>query len=58
LDLLTMQEIYGVGPCLRDASNATDLSDLFKVGSIPTGIPEPSTLSSFALGLGVVTFAR
>ena len=53
-----MQEIYGVGPCLRDASNASDLSDLFKVGSIPTGIPEPSTLSSFALGLGVVTFAR
>jgi hypothetical protein len=56
-DLLPMQEIYGVGPCLRDACNATDRSDLFKVGSIPTGIPEPSTLSSLALGLGVVTFA-
>lgn len=33
-DLLTMQEIFGVGPCLLDACNATDLSDLFKAGTI------------------------
>jgi hypothetical protein len=29
-----MQEIFGVGPLLGDAANATDLSDLFKPGSI------------------------
>lgn len=33
--LRTMQEIFGVGPLLGDAVNATDLSDLFKPGSIP-----------------------
>src|SRR5205085_7157486 len=27
--LLTLQEIFGVGPLLGDAPNATDLSDLF-----------------------------
>ena len=27
--LRTMQEIFGVAPLLRDAANATDLSDLF-----------------------------
>jgi hypothetical protein len=27
--LRTMQEVFGVGPFLRDAANATDLSDLF-----------------------------
>jgi hypothetical protein len=37
-DLLTMQELFSVGPCLRDACNATDLSDLFLAGSIPSGI--------------------
>jgi Phosphoesterase family len=38
--LLTMQEIFGVGPCLADACNATDLSDLFQPGVISplTGI--------------------
>jgi hypothetical protein len=34
-DLLTMQEIFHVGPPLGDAVNATDLSDLFKSGAIP-----------------------
>jgi hypothetical protein len=34
-DLRTMQEIFGVGPLLGDASNATDLSDLFKPGAVP-----------------------
>ena len=28
--LLTMQEIFGVPPCLRNACNAADLSDLFQ----------------------------
>jgi hypothetical protein len=30
--LRTMQEIFGVRPFLRDAANATDLSDLFADG--------------------------
>jgi hypothetical protein len=57
-DLLTMQEIYGVGPCLRDACQATDLSDLFKAGSIPQAIPtpEPSTLNAVVAGLFALAF--
>jgi len=58
-DLLTMQEIFGVGPCLLDACQATDLSDLFVPGAIPQGIatPEPSSLSSIVLGLiGLVSY--
>jgi hypothetical protein len=59
-DLVTIQEIYGVGPCLRDACQATDLSDLFKAGSIPQGIPtpEPSTLNAMAAGLVALAFGR
>ena len=34
-DLRTMQEIFGVGPFLGDAVNATNLSDLFDAGAIP-----------------------
>jgi len=34
-DLLTMQEIFRVGPLLGDAVNATDLSDLFGPGAFP-----------------------
>jgi len=34
-DLRTMQEIFHVGPFLRDAANANDLSDLFERGAIP-----------------------
>jgi hypothetical protein len=34
-DLRTMQEIFGVGPFLNDAANATDLSDLFEPSAIP-----------------------
>jgi hypothetical protein len=55
-DLLTMQEIFGVGPCILDACNATDLSDLFKPGSIPT--PEPTTFSTLALGLSALASGR
>jgi len=53
-DLLTMQEIFGVGPCLRDACPATDLSDLFKAGAIPEGplpTPEPGTFGVLLIGL-------
>jgi hypothetical protein len=35
-DLRTLQEIFKVGPFIRDAANATDLSDLFQEGAIPT----------------------
>ncbi len=34
-DLLTMQDIFRVGPVLPDAANANDLSDLFKPGVVP-----------------------
>ena len=37
-DLLTMQEIFGVGTCLRDACRANDLSDLFLPDSIPSAV--------------------
>ena len=34
-DLKTMQEVFRVGPLLRDAANAEDLSDLFDPGAVP-----------------------
>jgi hypothetical protein len=37
-DLLTVQKIFNVGPCLRDAGNTNDLSDLFVPGAIPDQI--------------------
>ncbi len=48
--LLTMQEIFGVGPCLRNACSAADLSDLFQPNVIPklpgvTISPATATLS-------------
>jgi hypothetical protein len=33
-DLLTTEEIFGVGPCIGAACSATDLSDLFLAGTI------------------------
>ena len=59
-DVLTMQEIFGVGPCIRGACTANDLSGLFVPGSIPQGqiTPEPSTISAAALGLGLLALAR
>ena len=38
--LRTMQEIFNVGPLLRDAANATDLSDFFAAG---VSKPAPAT---------------
>jgi hypothetical protein len=35
-DLRTMQEIFRVGPYVRDAANANDLSDLFGPGAVPS----------------------
>jgi hypothetical protein len=60
-DLLTMQEIFAVGPCLRDACQANDLSDLFKAGSIPAGplpTPEPGTFSALLIGLSAVASGK
>ena len=37
-DLLTMQEIFRVGPVLQDAANVPDLSDLFDNGVIPNKV--------------------
>jgi phosphatidylinositol-3-phosphatase len=59
-DLLTMQEVYGVGPCLLDPCNATDLSDLFRAGSIPQSVatPEPSTFGVLIFGLAALTIGK
>jgi hypothetical protein len=57
-DLKTLEEVYGVGPCLGGACNAADLSDLFKSGSIPAAVsaaPEPSTFSALISGLAALT---
>jgi phosphatidylinositol-3-phosphatase len=52
--LRTLQEIYGVGPFLGDAAAASALSDLFKPGVIPSGVPQVSSLSMVVLGLGAL----
>ena len=53
-DLLTLQEIFGVGSpgALGGAAGATNLSDLFQPGVIPTAVPETSTWAMMALGFG------
>jgi hypothetical protein len=50
-DLKTMQEIFQVGPLLGDAasSGTRDLSDMFVSNTIPTTVPEPSSLMLAAL---------
>jgi hypothetical protein len=53
-----MQEIFGVGPCLGGACQTTDLSDLFKAGSIPAAAPvdapEPAGVVLMVAGLAVL----
>lgn len=44
--LRTLQEIFGVGPLLRDAANATDLSDLFVPKSAAISINEAGIVNS------------
>ncbi|HXW56968.1 MAG TPA: alkaline phosphatase family protein, partial [Candidatus Cybelea sp.] len=59
--LLTLQEIFGVGPCLQNACTATDLSDLFLPGAIPPLPTEAGqsinfgALSNQTLGTGPFT---
>lgn len=59
-DLRTMQEIFGVGPCLQAACTANDLSDLFKPRSIPITIatPEPASYASVLIGAIAVFLAK
>jgi phosphatidylinositol-3-phosphatase len=62
-DLLTMQEIYNIGPCLLAACSANNLADLFKPGSIPNQIttdlvPEPSSMMLLVAGLFGVALTR
>ncbi len=56
-DLRTMQEIFHItapgGGYFGDAANATDLSDLFVSGAIPSAIPEPATWGLMLLGFGL-----
>jgi|GEM_PF-764540 len=47
-DILTTEEIFGVGPCIGAACSATDLSDLFQPGAFGSGV----TLSSISPSTG------
>jgi hypothetical protein len=40
-DLLTMERLFSVGQCLGGSCQATDLSDLFIPGAIPSSVPGP-----------------
>src|SRR6266700_3702591 len=48
--LRTFQNIFGVGPYLGDAANATDLSDLFVLSTPPTITQQPPTNTYAAPG--------
>lgn len=58
-DLKTMQEIFQVGPLLGDAAapGTLDLSDLFLPNTIPTSVPEPSSLTLALLAETVFAMA-
>jgi phosphatidylinositol-3-phosphatase len=47
-DLVTTEEIFGVGPCIRAACSANDLALLFKAGAIGSG----PTLNSISPSTG------
>jgi phosphatidylinositol-3-phosphatase len=60
-DLRTWQNVFGVvgAGYLGGAADATDLSDLFKPGLIPSAIPETSTWAMMLIGftgLGFVAY--
>jgi hypothetical protein len=58
-DLRTWQNVLGVasGGYLGGAADATDLSDLFKPGVIPSAIPETSTWAMMLIGFGALAAA-
>jgi hypothetical protein len=58
-DLRTWQNVFGVasGGYLGGAADATDLSDLFKPGVIPSAIPETSTWAMMLIGFTGLGFA-
>jgi phosphatidylinositol-3-phosphatase len=59
-DLLTMQEIFHVGPPggLEDAANTTNLADLFAADVIPNGVPLPATSLLLLTGIGLMRLTR
>jgi hypothetical protein len=48
-DLLTMEELFGVGQCLGGSCEATDLSDLFIPGAIPSVVAVPGPIAGAGL---------
>lgn len=57
-DLLTMQEIFGLGGSrIGDSAAATDLSDLFVAGAVTGAVPEPASWAMMFSGFGVIGVA-
>jgi hypothetical protein len=59
-DLLTMEDIFGLSPCIGGACSANSLASLFKPGSIPANpVPEPAGIGVLGIGLlGLLTARR